>query len=122
MVALEAEGAYPDLGGEVDDGEGVEDGAAGAAAERGVGEDGDVGEGLDRSVDRRHRDDAARRLLLCPRQHVPRHSYAVLHFQVHEFRHYRSNSILLFLLLLLLRFSVWVWLELWISLEDENGN
>lgn len=78
MVALKAERADPDLGDEIDDGERVENGAAGAAAERAVRDDGDVGEGLDRSVDRRHRDDAARRLLLRAGQHVPRHSDAVL--------------------------------------------
>lgn len=32
VVALKAQGADPDLGGEIDDGEGVKDGAAGAAA------------------------------------------------------------------------------------------
>lgn len=37
VVALEAEWADPDLGGEVDDAEGVEDGAARAAAQRSVG-------------------------------------------------------------------------------------
>lgn len=33
VVALEAEGANPELGGKVDDGEGIEYGTAGAAAE-----------------------------------------------------------------------------------------
>ena len=33
-----AKGTDPDLGGVIDDGEGVEDGAAGTASERGVGE------------------------------------------------------------------------------------
>lgn len=39
VVALEAEGTDPDLGGEVDDAERVENGAARAASERGVVED-----------------------------------------------------------------------------------
>lgn len=39
VVAVEAEGADPDFGGEVDDGEGVEYGSAIAAAERGVREE-----------------------------------------------------------------------------------
>lgn len=43
MVALIAEGTDPDLGGEVDAGEGVEGGGAGFAAERGVREARDVG-------------------------------------------------------------------------------
>ena len=42
MVALEAEGADPDLGGEVDAGEGVEGGGAGFASEWGVREGGNV--------------------------------------------------------------------------------
>ena len=57
-VALEAERVDPDLGGEVDDGEGVEDGATCAAAERGVREEGDVQERSDRRVDGRDWDDA----------------------------------------------------------------
>ena len=51
VVALEAEKAYPDLGGEVDDCEGVEDKATCAAAEREGREEGDVWERSDRRVD-----------------------------------------------------------------------
>ena len=39
MVTLEAKRAYPNLGSEVDDGEGVEDRATCAVAKRGVRED-----------------------------------------------------------------------------------
>ncbi|KAM1826571.1 hypothetical protein ACFX13_025912 [Malus domestica] len=51
LVEGEAERADPDLGSVIDGGEGVEDGAACAVAERGVGEDGHGEEWLDRSVD-----------------------------------------------------------------------
>lgn len=51
MVAGEAEGADPDLGGEVDDGKGVEDGTAGTASERGVSEERKVWDGFQGSVD-----------------------------------------------------------------------
>ncbi|KAB2627736.1 transport protein SEC23-like [Pyrus ussuriensis x Pyrus communis] len=53
VVAGEAEKPDPDLGGVIDGGEGVEDGAPSAAAEGGVGEDGHGGEWLDYSVDGR---------------------------------------------------------------------
>lgn len=48
MVALVAEGADPDLGGEIDAGEGVEGGGAGLAAERRVGKGWDIRVGPDR--------------------------------------------------------------------------
>lgn len=58
VVALVAEGADPDLGGEVDAGEGVEGGGAGLTTERGVREAGDVRVGTDQSHRRRQRDHA----------------------------------------------------------------
>lgn len=88
VVAGEAEGADPDLGGVIDGGEWVEDGAAGATAERGVGEDGHGREGLDRSVDGRDWDYAVCGLLLCAWNHIPWHSNAVLGFKVQEFAHF----------------------------------
>lgn len=50
MVALEAEGADPYLGSEVDYGEGIQDRAAGAAAKRGIREQGHGWEGFQRGV------------------------------------------------------------------------
>lgn len=47
VVAVIAEGADPDLGGEVDAGERVENGGAGFAAERGVAESGNIGVGVE---------------------------------------------------------------------------
>lgn len=87
VVALEAERADPDLGGEVDDREGVEDRPAVAAAERGVGEDGHGGEGTERGVDGGDGDDAAGGLLPRAGHDVPRHADAVLGLQVQELRH-----------------------------------
>ena len=58
VVARVAEGADPDLGGEVDAGEGVEGGGAGLTTERGVREAGDVRVGTDQSHRRRQRDHA----------------------------------------------------------------
>ena len=58
VVALEAERADLDLGGEVNDGEGVEDRATCAAAERGVRKEGDVRERSNQRVDGRDWDDA----------------------------------------------------------------
>lgn len=80
VIALEAERADPDLGNEVDDGEGVEDGAASTASERGVREECEVWEGFDRSVDGGDRDYAVDCFLLCSRDHVPCHSDSVLGF------------------------------------------
>lgn len=57
VVALEAEGTDPDLGGEVDDAEGIKHGAARAAAKRRVIEDWHGGEVLYRSVDSGDRND-----------------------------------------------------------------
>ena len=51
VVALEAEMANPDLGGEINDGEGIEDRATCAAAERGVRKEGDVWERSNQRVD-----------------------------------------------------------------------
>lgn len=87
VVAVEAEGADPDLGDEVDHAEGVEDGAARATAKRGVREDGHRGKVLYGSVDCRHRNDGVRGLLLGAGDHVPRHAHAVLGFEIYEFRH-----------------------------------
>lgn len=80
VVAGEAEGADPDLGGVIDGGEGVEDGAAGAASERGVGEDWHVGERLDWGVDSGDRNHAVGGLLLCAGDYIPRHPNTILGF------------------------------------------
>lgn len=77
VVALVAEGADPDLGGEVDPGEGVEDGGAGLAAERRVGERGDVGVGAEGGDAGGKRDHALAGLDLRARPHVPAHADAV---------------------------------------------
>lgn len=58
MIALEAKRAYPDLGGEIDDAEGIEDCATCATSERRVRKNGHVWEVFDRSVDGGDRDDA----------------------------------------------------------------
>jgi len=93
VVALEAEGADPDLGGEVDDAEGVEDGAARAAPERGVVEDRHRGEVLYRSVDGGDGDDGVLGVLLRAGDHVPRHSNAVLGFEIQKFGHGESEGL-----------------------------
>ena len=64
VVALEAERADPYLGGEVNDGEGVEDKATRAATERGVRKEGDVRERSNQRVDGGDWDDAVRGFLL----------------------------------------------------------
>lgn len=78
LVTVEAEGADPDLGDEIDDGEGVKDGAAVAAAERSVGESGCGGGGAERGVYGGDRDDAVSGVGFGPRYHVPRHADRVL--------------------------------------------
>ena len=70
--------ADPDLGGEVDDGEGVEDGATYAVAER--REEGDVRKRSDRRVDGGDWDDAIRGFLLRAWDHIPWHSDSVVGF------------------------------------------
>lgn len=77
VVALEAEGADPDLGGEVDATEGVEDGGAGLAAERGVREGGDLRVGADRGDHGGEWDHALAGLNLRAWPRVPRHPDAV---------------------------------------------
>nr|POE46402.1 hypothetical protein CFP56_56725 [Quercus suber] len=57
VVALKAKWADPDLGDEVDNGEGVENGATYAATEREVREEGDVQKRYDWRVDGRDWDD-----------------------------------------------------------------
>lgn len=89
VVAVVAEGADPDLGDKIDDGEGVEDRAACAASERRVREERGVGEGLDGSVDGGDWDHAIGGFLLCAWQHIPGHSNQVLSLQLQEFRHFR---------------------------------
>ena len=80
VVALGAKRAALDLGGKVNDGKGVEDGATCAAAERGVREEGDVRERSDRRVDGGDWDDAVGGFLLRAWDHVPWHSDSVLGF------------------------------------------
>lgn len=89
VVALVADGAQPDLGVVVDDAKGVEDGSAGAASERGVGEELEGGDRVERGVDGGDGDDAVRRLLLGAGDHVPRHPHAVLGLELREVRHGR---------------------------------
>ena len=80
VVALDAERADSDLGGKVNDGEGVEDGATCAASEREVREEGDVRERSNWRVDGGDWDEAVRGFLLRARDHVPWHSDFVLGF------------------------------------------
>jgi len=83
VVAVVAEGADPDLGGEVDAREGVEDGGAGLAAERRVGErGGNVGVGAEEGDGCSEGDDALARLHLGARPQVPRHSHTVNAFGI----------------------------------------
>ena len=80
VVALEAKRADSDLGGKVNDGKGVEDGATCAALEREVREEGDVRERSNWRVDGRDWDKTVRGFLLHARDHVPWHSDFVLGF------------------------------------------
>lgn len=64
VIALEAEGADPDLGREIDDRKWVKHGAASAATEGSVGKDRHVGEGLDWGIDGGDRDHTVAGLLL----------------------------------------------------------
>lgn len=77
MVALEAEGADPNLGNVINDREGVEDGAAHAAAKGSVRQN-RVWNGLERGIDGCRRDDTAHSLLLCAGEDVPSHSHPIL--------------------------------------------
>ena len=77
VVALEAEGADPDVGAEVDAAEGAEHGGAGLAPERRVGERRDVGVGADRGDRGREWDHALAGLDLGAGPRVPRHAHAV---------------------------------------------
>lgn len=80
MVALEAKGTDPDLGGIIDGREWIKHGAASTATERRVRENGHTGEGLDRGVDGRDRDHTVAGLLFGSRKHVPRHPHSILCF------------------------------------------
>lgn len=80
MIALKAKGTYPDLGSEIDDAKGIEDGAACSATQGRVRKYGHTGEMLDRSVDGGDRDDAVDGFLLSAWDHIPGHSNAVLRF------------------------------------------
>ncbi|KAF2312542.1 hypothetical protein GH714_035014 [Hevea brasiliensis] len=104
VVALEAEGADPDLGGKINDGERVKHGAASTATEGRVREDGRVRKGFDRSVNGGDGDHTVAGLLLGAWEHIPRHSHAVLSFQLYE----TENVIaLLFFFLMALVMSPW---------------
>lgn len=87
MVALEAEWAEPHLRIEVGDREGVEDGAADAAAEWGVRKNRNGRVGVQRSVHGRNRDDAASSILLGARYHIPGHPYPIPGLEFQELRH-----------------------------------
>lgn len=88
VIAGEAEGADPDLGSEVDDREGVEDGAAVAASEGSVGEGWGGGrEGLERGVEGGDGDDGVGGVVFRARDDVPGHPNAVLGLEVEEFCH-----------------------------------
>ena len=82
-VPLEAERADPDLGGEIDAGEGVEDGDAGAALEGSVGEGRDVGVAADRGDGGGEGDDALAGFDLGARPDVPGHANSVHAFGIH---------------------------------------
>ena len=82
-VALEAERADPDLGGEIDAGEGVEDGDAGSAFEGSVRERRDVGVATDRGDGGGERDHALAGFDLGARPHVPGHANSVHAFGIH---------------------------------------
>lgn len=77
VVALVAEGADPEEGGEVDAGEGVEDNGAGLASERRVGERGNVGVWADRRDRGGEWDHALAGFDLCSGPGVPGHADAV---------------------------------------------
>lgn len=78
VVALEAEGADPNLGNVINNAEGVEDGAAHAAAKGRVGQDWGAWDRLERGIDGSSRDDTAQGLLLCAWEDVPSHSHPIL--------------------------------------------
>ena len=83
VIAVVAEGADPDLGGEVDAREGVEDGGAGLAAERRVGKrGGNARVGAEEGDGCGEGDDALARLHLGARPQVPRHSHTVHAFGI----------------------------------------
>lgn len=82
MVALEAEGADPELGSEIHYRERVENRATGPTAERRVWQNWQLRKALDWSVNSRDGDNAVGGLLLRPRHHVPGHPDAVLRFQI----------------------------------------
>lgn len=94
MVALVAEGADPDLGVEVDAREGVEDGGAGLAPQRRVGERGDVRVAPDRSDAGGEWDHALAGLDLGAWPDIPRHAHSVDPFGVcvGHLRHCYLNS------------------------------
>lgn len=96
VVALEAEGADPDLGSEVDGGEGIEDGAADAAAEGGVGEDGG-GDGFEGGVDGGDGDDGGGGVGFGAGDDVPGEADAVLGFEIGEGRHGETLTLTLIL-------------------------
>lgn len=78
VVALEAEGTDPNLGTVINNGEGVEDGAAHAAAKGSVGQNWGVWNGPERGIYGCSRDDTAHSLLLCAWEDVPSHSHPIL--------------------------------------------
>ncbi|RDX67816.1 hypothetical protein CR513_53262, partial [Mucuna pruriens] len=91
VVAIVAEGADPDLGGEVNAREGIEDRRAGSAAERGVRECGrDVRVVTDEGDGGGQGNHALARLHFRARPQVPRHAHAVHAFRI-GVRHLRHS-------------------------------
>lgn len=82
VVALEADGADPDLGGEIDAREGVESGGAGAAAEGSVGDGLDVAVVADRGDAGGDGDDALAGFDFVAGPDVPRHPDGVDSFRI----------------------------------------
>lgn len=93
LVALKAEWTAPYLSDIVNNGERVEDGTAHATAEWGIGEDGDLRNWFQRSIDGRNWDDTVHRLLLCAWNNIPGHPYPILCLELKELSHLQYNSL-----------------------------
>lgn len=89
VTALVAEGADPDLGGEINTGEGVESSGAGLATQRRVRERGDIRMRTDRGNGSGEWDHALGGFDFGTRPNVPRHTDSVDSFRIcaGHFRH-----------------------------------